>query len=173
MAPGARCACSSACRAEACSCSCLLISSRQRHAKTLPVKNGIIALPKTEFSACYTSLGDMINWTSPDVAGAVAAFLTPFAVIIWKRLSPVSSFSEFDFISRDELKRRNNWIDRVATLLMFVGLMSFVFPYAQGTPLIDPIGGALGLGLMMWLPASFVMVVTLPHGTTRFREFLR
>jgi hypothetical protein len=56
---------------------------------------------------------------------------------------------------------------------MFVGLMSFVFPYAQGTPPNDPIGGALGLGLMMWLPGSFVMAVTLPHGTTRFREFLR
>ena len=114
-----------------------------------------------------------MDWTSPGFAGAIAALVTPLVVLIWQRAFPVSSFSQFDLVGRDELQRRNNWIDRAATFLMFVGLMAFVVPYVLGAPRNDPIGLALGFGLMMWLPASFVIGVTLPQGTNRFREFLR
>jgi hypothetical protein len=114
-----------------------------------------------------------MDWTSPGFAGAVAALLTPLVVLIWQKVFPVSSFSQFDLIGREDLQRRNNWIDRTATFLMFAGLVSFVVPYAHGAQRNDPIGLALGFGLMMWLPASFVMTVTLPRGANRFREFLR
>jgi len=114
----------------------------------------------------------MIDWTSPQVHGAIGAALTPIVIAIWKRLFPVSSFSEFDHVRRDDLKRRNNWIDWIATLVMFLGLASWFVPYSKGLPTNDPIGAALGFGLMMWLPASFILIVTLPRGLSRFREFL-
>lgn len=114
-----------------------------------------------------------MDWASPGFAGAVAALLTPLVVYMWQRAFPISSFSQFDLVGRDELQRRNNWIDRTATLLIFVGLASFAIPYTHGAQRNDPIGAALGFGLMMWLPAAFVIAVTLPRGINRFREFLR
>lgn len=70
-----------------------------------------------------------------------------------------------------QLKRRNRWINVVATVIMFASL---------GLPLylsdIDTDGrvawfATLTLTSMVSLPAMFVMLVTIPYGISRFYEF--
>lgn len=117
---------------------------------------------------------DLIDWISPAVAGAAAIVLVPIFMRAWKRAFPADSFSYFDTLGREQLERRNRWIDHSASLLFFVGLLSALIPYANGTPNNDPIGLAMGFGLAMWLPTLWIALVTLPRGgAQRLLEFLR
>jgi len=92
---------------------------------------------------------------------------------LWGRLSPPRQVSEFDQHSPEELKRRNNWIDRVGVMLSLSGICFPLFLYANGVSKHNPWPVGLGLGLMVILPTAFFALVTLPKGSGRFREFWR
>ena len=53
-----------------------------------------------------------------------SAALTPIIVSLWAKITPVASRSEFDCIGAEQLKSRNEWLDRTFTALMFVGLVA-------------------------------------------------
>ena len=55
-----------------------------------------------------------------------SAALTPIIVSLWAKITPVASRSEFDCIGAEQLKSRNEWLDRTFTALMFVGLVLLV-----------------------------------------------
>jgi hypothetical protein len=89
------------------------------------------------------------------------------------RLFPPKPTSQFDCISREELRRRNLWIEVAGTviwptvmLLIFIGLMTFGLNQS-----------AWRIGLLFCFPITvtlvFVCAVTLPRGLSRFREFWR
>jgi hypothetical protein len=48
--------------------------------------------------------------------------LTPIIVYLWSRAFPVRNDQEFAAIDYQILKRRNGWIDNIATAMMFAGL---------------------------------------------------
>lgn len=103
-----------------------------------------------------------------------SAVLTPLIVSLWAKITPVAGQSEFDGMSADQLRSRNNWLDRAFTALMFVGLaapMPF-FANTDAKPLVPWLIG-LAIGSMVALPSAVVAALTLPRGAVRFREFWR
>jgi hypothetical protein len=71
------------------------------------------------------------------------------------------------------LKKRNGWIDAIATLMTFIGLL-LPFPLIHAIS-EDRVGYLfpLALGLAVACPFAWVCAVTLPTGRARFREFWR
>lgn len=115
----------------------------------------------------------MIDFNILAAACPVAAVLTPLAMHAWKKLFPAQTPREFARTDRSELRRRNDWIDRLASTLMVLGAAAAVLPWMAGVPFDDPLAPSLGFGLMLWLPALFILAATLPlGGAARFREFL-
>ena len=102
-----------------------------------------------------------------------AAIGTPLIMKLWGRWSPPTRASEFDSVSKEELRRRNNWIDNVACSLALIGIFSPLLLYANGMSNRNPWPVGLGFGLMVILPVAFVSMFTLPQGFVRFREFWR
>ena len=49
--------------------------------------------------------------------------LTPLIVYLWSRAFPVRNDPEFSEIDYAALKKRNGWIDLIATFMMPIGLM--------------------------------------------------
>lgn len=72
-----------------------------------------------------------------------------------------------------ELKRRNNWIDVVSMFLAFAGIVTPMYWYVGGANSHNPWPLGFGFGLMVILPTSFILAVTLPGGRGRFVEFWR
>ena len=108
------------------------------------------------------------------VLSAIAAAIgTPLIMKWWGRLAPPTQASEFDSLSREELRRRNNWIDNVACVLALAGIVSPLLLYANGMSRQNPWPVGLGFGLMVILPVTLVALLTLPQGLGRFREFWR
>lgn len=109
---------------------------------------------------------------SPDLSTAVATLLTPVVIAIWSKAFPVQDSSEFFLIDYETLKKRNGWIDAVATVFMFIGI---AIPIALHRYLAGAGMWIVGLvfGLMVILHFLWVCVATLPSGTQRFREYWR
>ncbi len=107
------------------------------------------------------------------ISAVAAAIGTPLLMKLWGRLSPPGQVSEFDQYSPEELKRRNNWIDRVGVMLSLSGICFPLYLYANGVSKHNPWPLGLGFGLMVILPTAFFALVTLPKGGGRFREFWR
>ncbi len=107
------------------------------------------------------------------LAGVAAAIGTPLLMKLWGKLSPPEAISEFDHYSPEDLKRRNNWIDRVGVFLSLSGIFLPLVLYANGVSKHNPWPVGLGFGLMVILPTAFFAIVTLPKGGDRFREFRR
>ena len=114
------------------------------------------------------------------LATALPLLLVPLIMAAWKRWTPPAASSQFDSLDPSELKLRNAGLNRLFTILMFVGLMAplpLVLWLWKGHPPNSPLfaGGVLALafGLMVDLPVSAVAVLTLRDGPTRFREFWR
>jgi hypothetical protein len=89
-----------------------------------------------------------------------------------KRL-PAKADSRFDCISQEDLRRKNHWVEMVATailaasfILIFVGMMVFGLEH-----------NAWRIGLLFCFPVTlmliFVCAATLPRGLSRFSEFWR
>jgi len=112
---------------------------------------------------------------NPIAIGTVVAMgLTPIIMRAWARLAPVRQSSAHDRMGYDELKRRNKWLDRSFTVLMFVGLILFSAPLSQLAPFGSTawLGGA-AIGGMVLLPTLAIGCITLPKGRDRFFEFWR
>jgi hypothetical protein len=114
-----------------------------------------------------------MDWTSFGAVGPIAGLLTPLVMFLWKKYFPAVAAPEFAGVPTEVLRRRNDWIDHIANSLMILGASSAVIPWALGVPVTDLLAPALGFGLMLWLPALFILSVTLPHGSLRLREYLR
>jgi len=103
-----------------------------------------------------------------------SAALTPIIVSLWAKITPVASRSEFDCIGAEQLKSRNEWLDRTFTALMFVGLVAPIpFIANVGARQLGPWLLGFAFGNMVVLPSAVVAAVTLPKGPARFREFWR
>jgi hypothetical protein len=112
------------------------------------------------------------------LVGALAGILAPVIILLWKRLAPPRSHSEFDHLGVDTLKKRNGALDLLFTLLMFAGLMAPLFlmlalKIKPTAPKVLIGLGCLSFGLMVLLPVGVIAAITLPHGQSRFREFWR
>jgi hypothetical protein len=107
------------------------------------------------------------------LAAFISFVLTPLVMKSWSRMAPVASASEFDRMGMEQMRRRNDWIDNLFTLLMFVGLLSpfLLYHFKIGPQNFWPIG--LGFGFAIILPVTFVMLITLRKDTHRFHEFWR
>ena len=79
---------------------------------------------------------------------------------------------EFDSPDFETMKRRNAWIDNVATLVMFIG---FVAPLVLIHSYHGSVFWIFGLmfGDLVIGHISSVSLITLPMGATRFREYWR
>ena len=98
----------------------------------------------------------------------------------WRRWTPPATASEFNSIDPSELNRRNGGLNRLFTVLMFVGLatpFALLFWLRRGPLPNSPLlaGGflALSFGLMVDLPVAAIALITLRGGPKRFREFWR
>lgn len=110
--------------------------------------------------------------------GALSTFavlaITTAVMRLWKFLAPVGEKSPFDALGADQLRRRNVWLDRLFTTLMFVGLfVPAIFlvklkPYGP-----SPWIAGVGIGFMALLPMSIIACITLRQGRARLLEFLR
>jgi hypothetical protein len=107
------------------------------------------------------------------ISTAVAIALTPAVARLWGQLAPPEAMSEFDRMPPDQLKRRNNWIDMISTILCLTGVCAPLLLYMQGVSKHNPWPVGLAFGLMVILPMSFVLSATLPRGMSRLREFAR
>lgn len=112
---------------------------------------------------------------APEFSYFTVAAITPVIVTIWGRLFPPSRDSEFSRIPPEILRRRNNWIDRLATVFCLagifcpLGLMAIDRSYENNWWIVG-----LGFGLCVILPSLFVMLATLPWGGfRRLQEFGR
>lgn len=107
------------------------------------------------------------------MSAAIASAITPLIIYVWSRAFPVANNPEFGSVDYAMLKKRNGWIDAIATLMMFIGLL-LPFPLIHSIP-NDRVGYLfpLALGLMVICPFAWVCAVTLPTGRARFREFWR
>jgi MFS family permease len=104
------------------------------------------------------------------VTGIIGGYL---ADRLGRRFLPPKATSSFDYISREDLRRRNHWIEIVgaaiwptAMLLIFIGLLNFGLNQ-------NPWRIGLLFGFPIALTLAFVCAVTLPKGLPRFREFWR
>jgi hypothetical protein len=111
--------------------------------------------------------------TSPIILSFVAAsLLTPIVITLWSRTFPPALLGEME--NKEELHKRNGWIDSVATIFMFAGMF---LPFLLFRSNFNSIG-IWAIGLMLGLSVSFhfiwVCLATLPFGGVgRFREFWR
>jgi hypothetical protein len=91
-------------------------------------------------------------------------------------LTPPVSSTEFDELGVEALTKRNNNLNCIFTLLMFIGLifpLSFFIYFPKGAS-VRAIGlVALAFGLMVDLPVAVIAAVTLRQSFKRFREFWR
>ncbi len=99
--------------------------------------------------------------------------LTPVIMKYWRKLSPVPTLSKYDKIGQEQLRKRNNKIDILFTILMFIGFMipSLLYYFQIGPQNGWPLG--LAFGFMIMLPVTVVSIITLREGTDRFNEFWR
>lgn len=109
----------------------------------------------------------------PLILPTVAAMLlTPLVVTLWSRAYPPTPLNKAE--NMEVLRARNGWIDNVATIFMFVGL---IFPIIIFGRSINNVGiWAVGLmaGLMVSMHFLSVCLATIPFGgLMRFREFWR
>ncbi len=103
----------------------------------------------------------------------ISFLLTPLIMITWSRMTPITPNSKFDKMAMDYLRTRNNWIDNLFTLSMFVGLLLPLplYYFKIGPQNFWPLG--LGFGFAIILPVTFVMIITFRKGVDRFHEFWR
>ena len=102
-----------------------------------------------------------------------SAVLTPLLVMLWARLSPPATTSDFDHLDSDTLRARNGQKDNIATLLSIIGIcVPLVVMYLRLAPGSFWLVG-LGFGLSVLLPVGYIAAVTLPQGAQRFHEFWR
>ncbi len=102
--------------------------------------------------------------------------LTPIIMILWGALFPVSNDSEFHNYDFEILRKRNRWINNISVALHFVGLclpISLLISATENNPELVPWGIALIFGSMVIVPFLFVVIVTIPQGIKRFREYWR
>lgn len=109
----------------------------------------------------------------PIFTGLLAGFATPIVMSLWGKLSPPAKSSPHDSFSEQELIRRNNWINNISIVLLFVGIGVSLLLYENGASPHDPWPAGLGFGLMVILPVTFISLVTLPRGIRRYGEFWR
>ena len=104
---------------------------------------------------------------------AIATVITPLIVYLWARVFPVANNPEFASLDYATLKKRNGWIDAVATLMMFIGLLLPIL--FVGSVRRDRVMWlvALAIGLMVIAHFVWICAVTLPNGRVRLREFWR
>lgn len=103
----------------------------------------------------------------------IATAVTPLIVYLWGRAFPIANNSEFGSVDYDTLKKRNGWIDVIATLTMFIGvLLPFLLVGLVRKDRVIWLP-ALAIGLMVISHFAWVCAVTLPSGAPRFREFWR
>jgi len=108
------------------------------------------------------------------LAALASSLLTPLLVIIWSKMAPIATSSKFDKMGFDKLRDRNNRIDVIFTVFMFVGLvMPLTLYYFNiiGKQNFWPVGLAFGFAII--LPVSVVAIITLRQSTDRFHEFWR
>jgi len=88
-------------------------------------------------------------------------------------MSPIETISKFDKIGMEELRIRNNWLDRMFTFLMFIGLLLplTLYYFKIGPQNFWPLG--LSFGLMIILPVTVISIITLQKDINRFSEFWR
>ena len=101
-----------------------------------------------------------------------ACLLTPLAITLWSRAYPPAHLGATK--SKENLRKRNGWIDSIATIFMFVG---WCMPFVLFGRSFNSVGmWAIGLmfGLMVSLHFLWVCIATIPFGgIVRFREFWR
>lgn len=111
-----------------------------------------------------------IDWGSPGVAGAVSIILTPLIMRLWSAAFPLRGNKEFSHFTYKGLKRRNGWIDLIATVFMLVGMfVPFIFFRQLEKVGLWAVGVPFGLAVIFHF--VWVTLVTLPFGLKRFREF--
>ena len=118
----------------------------------------------------------MTGNTFPYAGAAASAALTPI-IMAWLRKSfpPTPLEPGLDIVV---FRRRNGWIDNIATLLIFVGLCA-AFPVISRMDVLAKNHSfavalsVLGLAFSMavLLPIFWVCSVTLPSGMGRLREY--
>jgi hypothetical protein len=99
--------------------------------------------------------------------------LTPLIVYVWSRAFPVRSDPEFAAIDYQTLKKRNGWIDLIATAMMFAGLAApfLLIPFVRKENAMWLIGVAIGS--MVIFHFLWVCAATRSFGGQRAREFWR
>lgn len=107
------------------------------------------------------------------ISGLVGSLLTPLVMRWWGRAAPPAKTSEFDSLGMDVLKKRNNRIDAIGSVLCFCGLLT-AFPFYFGPSRSNsgwPIG--MGFGFMVIFPVVWVWLATRSGGVARWHEFWR
>lgn len=102
-----------------------------------------------------------------------AMVLTPLIVYLWSRAFPVRGNPEFAGVEYQTLKKRNGWIDLVATAMMFVGfaLPFMLIPYVRKENAVWLFG--MAIGSMVIFHFLWVCAATRSIGGYRSREFWR
>jgi hypothetical protein len=113
-----------------------------------------------------------MKFETPFIIAASSA-LTPLVTFLWGRVFPPKSESQFNFMAKEELKRRNNWIDLLMIPFSLLGFIAPMFLFKEQLNANNWRVLGLSFGLMVLLPVAILMVVTLPLGINRLNEFLR
>ncbi|MDH5393207.1 MAG: hypothetical protein OEY11_08485 [Gammaproteobacteria bacterium] len=114
-----------------------------------------------------------INSFVPVFSAVAAAYATPLIISLWSRLSPPAATSAYDAFTKQQLFKRNNWINNIATVFSLAGIGMPVVIYANGVSSDNPWPLGLGFGLMVILPVTCVALITIPKGLLRHGEFWR
>lgn len=101
---------------------------------------------------------------------ALSTFV-PFLLGLLIRLFPAKQIFEPGSADAEHLKRRNNWIDRVACGICLLALFSACFLYATVLDDRDFWGLGFGFGMAVLAPVFWITAVTLPAGKWRLVEF--
>ncbi len=107
------------------------------------------------------------------MAVLASILLTPIIVYWWSRAFPVHNNPEFAALDHESLKKRNGWIDLIATVMMFVGLaLPFLpLPFVRKENAMWLAG--LAIGSMVIFHFLWVCAATRSFGGRRSREFWR
>lgn len=99
--------------------------------------------------------------------------LTPIIVYLWGRAFPVRNDPRFAAFDYQTLKKRNGWIDLVATAMMFAGLGTplLLIPFVRKENAMWLVGVAIGS--MVILHFLWVCVATRSFRGQRAQEFWR
>jgi hypothetical protein len=101
-----------------------------------------------------------------------AALLTPLVVTLWSCAFPPAAFG--DSKSTVALRARNGWIDAVATIFMFIGLILPLVLFRHDFSSVGVWAIGLMFGLMVSMHFLWVCIATIPFGRfSRFQEFWR